>query len=105
MREKLTATARWKAYGGSCMDMTTAKELAAEAVYYRAVPLDRRGPNGEVCSRLMADVAEQLSNCTVEHGHRAIKHLRRNAGWTDERVELLKRMWNEGQSASKIAKA
>ncbi|SFP81072.1 GcrA family cell cycle regulator [Tranquillimonas alkanivorans] len=24
--------------------------------------------------------------------------------WTDERVELLKRMWNEGQSASQIAK-
>ena len=24
--------------------------------------------------------------------------------WTDERVELLKKMWNEGQSASKIAK-
>ena len=24
--------------------------------------------------------------------------------WTDERVELLKKMWNEGQSASQIAK-
>ncbi|MFN3280196.1 MAG: GcrA family cell cycle regulator, partial [Tabrizicola sp.] len=24
--------------------------------------------------------------------------------WTDERVETLKRMWNEGQSASQIAK-
>lgn len=24
--------------------------------------------------------------------------------WTDERVEILKRMWNEGQSASQIAK-
>ncbi|WP_101067767.1 GcrA family cell cycle regulator [Roseovarius salinarum] len=24
--------------------------------------------------------------------------------WTDERVEMLKRMWNEGQSASQIAK-
>ncbi len=25
-------------------------------------------------------------------------------GWTDERVELLKKMWNDGQSASQIAK-
>jgi len=24
--------------------------------------------------------------------------------WTDERVELLKKMWGEGQSASQIAK-
>ena len=24
--------------------------------------------------------------------------------WTDERVETLKRMWNDGQSASQIAK-
>ena len=24
--------------------------------------------------------------------------------WTDERVETLKKMWNEGQSASQIAK-
>ena len=24
--------------------------------------------------------------------------------WTDERVELLKKMWTEGQSASQIAK-
>ena len=24
--------------------------------------------------------------------------------WTDERVELLKKMWSEGQSASQIAK-
>ena len=25
--------------------------------------------------------------------------------WTDERVELLKKMWTEGQSASQIAKS
>jgi len=24
--------------------------------------------------------------------------------WTDERVEILKKMWGEGQSASQIAK-
>ena len=28
----------------------------------------------------------------------------RDMSWTDERVELLKRMWSEGQSASQIAK-
>ena len=29
---------------------------------------------------------------------------RQNMSWTDERVELLKKMWGEGQSASQIAK-
>src|SRR5204863_2873937 len=29
---------------------------------------------------------------------------RRNMGWTDERVELLKRLWQDGLSASQIAK-
>lgn len=34
----------------------------------------------------------------------AISLERQNMSWTDERVELLKKMWGEGQSASQIAK-
>jgi GcrA cell cycle regulator len=36
-------------------------------------------------------------------GHRTEK-AENGMSWTDERVELLKKMWGEGQSASQIAK-
>jgi len=37
-------------------------------------------------------------------GLRAVPNLGKDMSWTDERVELLKKMWGEGQSASQIAK-